>query len=185
MVQLLCGKAVGRGKLHQHLAVALYYGLSVDLVLPVILYFYRFCVLGLAVPHLLEGGALCRAYGSVHGLCQIAGAADIVHIVDALALCHTGAELLYLVLAHAVHEQVGTAVHQYRGAHSIVPVVVVCEAAERSLQTADGYGDVAEVFPQLLTVDNDRTVGALACNTACGICVIGALSLCGGVVCHH
>ena len=55
VVKLLGGETVGRGSLYQHhLAVTLYYGLSVDLVLPVILYFYSLCVLCLAVAHLLE-----------------------------------------------------------------------------------------------------------------------------------
>ena len=89
------------------------------------------------------------------------------------------------MFAHAVHEYVRTAVNEHRWAHSVVPVVIVGETAQRSLKTADSYWYVAEVLSQLLTVDDNSSVRAFACNAACGLCVIGTLALCGGIVSHH
>ena len=50
--------------------------------------------------------------------------------MDIFALCKAVAYLNYLVLAHTVHQQVGAAVLQNGGAHSIVPVIVVGEPPE-------------------------------------------------------
>ena len=108
-----------------------------------------------------------------------------MHIVYALPCRKTGAHLLYLVLAHAVHQQVGAAVNENRGAHCVVPVVIMCKAAERSLQTAYSYGDIPEVFAELLAVDYNCAVRALACHASCGVCVVGALSLSRSVVSYH
>ena len=144
--------------------MALYYGLSVDLVLPVILYLYRLCVFDLVIAHLFKGGALSSSYWSIHGLCQIAGAANIVDFVNVFPVCKPCAELLHLMLAHAVHEEVGAAVKEYGGTHSVVPVVVMCETPQRGFEPAYGYGNVSEVFTELLTVHYNCTVGAFACG---------------------
>ena len=106
--------------------------------------------------------------------------------MDILALCKAVAYLNYLVLAHAVHQQVGAAVLQNGGADCVVPVIIVGKPPERCFQTAQRHGHIIAVNSLYrLGIHYSRTVGALACSSACGVCVIGALFLCGGVMSHH
>ena len=107
---------------------------------------------------------------------------DITYI---FTICQSRTKLLYLMLSHAVHEQISTAVNENGRSYGIVPVVVMGETPQRCFKSADRYGDVAEVFTYLLTVDYHRTVGTFSRLSACCIRIIRALSLSGSVVCDH
>ena len=88
-------------------------------------------------------------------------------------------------LAHAEHQHVRAAVDQNRVAHAVVPVVVVREAAQRSLDAADGDGHVGICLANAVAIDDRRAVGAPAGLAAGGIGVLAARLLRGGVVVDH
>lgn len=65
------------------------------------------------------------------------------------------------MLAHAVDEDVGARVEQYRALELVLPVVVVGQATQARLDAADDDGGVLERLTDEVAVDRDGTVGAV------------------------
>ncbi len=160
-------------------------GLSVDLVLPIVLYLYCLRVLRFVLGNLLERGTLCSAERSIHRLCHVARTADVVYFGNILTVCKARTQLRDLVLAHAVQQQIRAAVGKNGRSYRIVPVVVVCEASERSLESADNYRYISVDLAKSPAIDDNGAVGTLSRDAACGIRIIGALSLCGSIMSYH
>ena len=63
-------------------------------------------------------------------------------------------------VAHAIHQQVGAALHEHRGFQPVAPVVIVGEPAQRGLDAANDYGGVwVELFEDF-GVGHNGIVGA-------------------------
>ena len=85
----------------------------------------------------------------------------------------------------AKHQQIGPAVEQHRTFNPITPVIVMRDAAQTGLDTADDDGDIAIGLFQSLAVDRDGSVKAFPRDVTGGIgIVIAAFSVRGVVVDH-
>ena len=89
------------------------------------------------------------------------------------------------LVAHAVHEQVGPAVDQYRGVERVAPVVVVGQSAQRCLDAADHDGRVRVERLEDARIDGHRAVGAESGLAAGRVGVVAAQAEVGRVVVHH
>ena len=89
------------------------------------------------------------------------------------------------MLAHAVGQEVGPTVEEHGTAHTVRPVVVVCEAAQTRLDAADDDRGMLIAFPDQIAVDRHRAVRTLPHDTARCIGVGLPVMLRDGVVIHH
>ena len=89
------------------------------------------------------------------------------------------------MLAHAVDEDVGARVEQYRALELVLPVVVVGQAAQARLDAADDDGGVLERLADEIAVDRDGTVGAVPLLATGGISVGVAAVLGHRIVVDH
>ena len=62
-------------------------------------------------------------------------------------------------LAHAEHQQVGGGIRKDAGEHAIIPVIVVCEAAQRCFNAAHGNRNIAIRLADEPAVYGQRAVG--------------------------
>ena len=112
-------------------------------------------------------------------------AAHVADLADRHAavkqLCHGDENLL----AHAVGDHVGAAVHKQRAAHLIVPVVVMRKTAQRRLDAAEDDRNIAVCLADTIGIDDGGAIGAQPRFAAGGIVVVGALFLRGGVMRDH
>ena len=76
------------------------------------------------------------------------------------------------LLAHSVEQDVGTALNQDRWLQGVLPIVVVGESAQRSLNTANQNGGVRKEFFENLRIGRNRIVGAEARSTASGVGIV-------------
>lgn len=89
------------------------------------------------------------------------------------------------MLAHAVDEDVGARIEQYRTLELVLPVVVVGQTAQARLDAADDDGSVLERLTDEIAVDRDGTVGAVTFLAAGGIGVGVAAVLGHRIVVDH
>lgn len=89
------------------------------------------------------------------------------------------------MLAHAVDEDVGARVEQYRALELVLPVVVVSQAAQACLDAADDDGSVLERLTDEVAVDRDGTIGAVPLLATGGIGVGMATVLGHRIVVDH
>ena len=101
------------------------------------------------------------------------------------AFCESFCDLYDLMLAHTEHQKVSVGIHQNGRADGVIPIVVMREASEGCLKTADAERNIAPYTADSLAVNGDGAVGTLARNAACGIIVVAALALGGGVMRDH
>ena len=85
---------------------------------------------------------------------------NVADSADGPSLLQFAAELHGILLAHAVKDDVGTAVAEDALVQPVLPVVVVGEAAQGSLNAAQNHGNVGEELFQDAGVDNGGIVGA-------------------------
>ena len=136
--------------------------------------------------YLIEGGAGDGVFRQGVGKgAKIAGSADIPHSGRVFPSRHAGGNFGHLVLAHAVDEKVRAAFRQNGGTHSVIPVIVVGKAAQRSLQPADNDGDIAVGLANEAAVDDGGAVGAQPCPAAGGVEILAAQAAGGGIVGDH
>ena len=88
-------------------------------------------------------------------------------------------------LPHPVVEQVGGGVYQDAGKEFVVPVVVVCQTAHRSLDAGDDDRCVGIELFEDARVDIGGTVGTEACLPTWGVGIVVSQTPSGGVVVHH
>ena len=87
------------------------------------------------------------------------GAVDIGDLIDGQPRVERVGDLDNRVLAHAVDENVGARVEQYRTLKLVLPVVVVGQTAQTRLDAPDDDGDVLKRLADEVAVDRDGSVG--------------------------
>ena len=113
------------------------------------------------------------------------GTVDIGDLVDGQSRVERVGDLDNRVLAHAVDEDVGARVEQYRALELVLPVVVVGQAAQACLDAADDDGGVLERLADEVAVDRDGTIGAVPLLATGGIGIGVAAVLCHRIVVDH
>ena len=187
MVQLCRGQGHGGGIVDEVLtAVGLDDRLAPDGVVLIVLHQVGGGV-GLLVPgHLLIGGHPDGGIpAGIRGVGGIAGALHLGDLPNRRPLGQQGSDLRHGPLAHAVDQDVGLGIEEDGAADLVLPVVVVGEAAEGGLQTADDDGDVPINFSDLIGVDDGGPVGAIPRPVAGGVGIVVAALPGGGVMGHH
>ena len=186
-VQFLGGKGQSGRVLHQvPLPVLLHHGPAGHMVLLLQLKAAGTGVGLFILRYLIEGGAGNGVFRQGVGKgAKIAGAADIPHSGRVFPSRHAGGNFGHLVLAHAVDEKVRAGIRQNGGTHSVIPVIVVGKAAQRSLQPADDDGDIAVGLSDQPAVDDGGAVGPQPCPAAGGIKILAAQAAGGGIVGDH
>ena len=89
------------------------------------------------------------------------------------------------LFSHAVHQKIGSGIHQDTSSDTVLPVVIVRHAAQRGLKATDENRHVAIGLSNAIAIDNDRTVGTVSHFPTGRIIVIAALFTRHGIVCHH
>lgn len=89
------------------------------------------------------------------------------------------------VLAHAVDEEVGTALDEYSWAELVLPIVVVSEPSETGLDAAEDDGDIGVELLQDAGVDDGGHIGAAARLSAWSEGIVVATSAASGIVVDH
>ena len=141
----------------------------------------------LIIAHVLERrerDVIKFAHGGV--TCDVARAGDVRHRAHGLLFLQPVSDLDRRCLAHAVDQQVGRGVEEDGAADGIVPVVVVCEAAQARLERAEDDRHVgAEGLARAVAVDDGRAVGPAAGALAGGVKILAAAALGRRVVRDH
>ena len=187
VVQLLPAQGTGGGIHHQQPPLAgLEHGAAPDGVVLVV-FDLRGAGVGLLVgADLLVGGAgrLMEAAAAIVGG-DIGRAWYVGDLLHRRLFGETAGDLRRGALAHTVDQQVGGGVEQDAPAHLILPVVVVGEAPQRRLQSADDDGRVGERLPRPVGIDDGRTVGTVSHLAAGAVQIPCAAALGHRVVGHH
>ena len=102
-----------------------------------------------------------------------------------VAVAHRRGYLLHDALAHAVDQQVGTAVDEDRGFERILPIVVVSEPPQRRFDAAHHHRRAGIEPFEDVGVGLDSVVGAEARRTARGVGVVAAQTFVGRIVVDH
>ena len=89
------------------------------------------------------------------------------------------------LLTHAIDEQVGSAIHQDAGAHTVLPIVVVRQASHTGLDASQEDGHVGEESFQDLRIDDGGVFGAHVGARVGRIGIVAAQAFVGGVFVHH
>ena len=153
--------------------------------------FLVFRALGLGVgvfvrAHLVEGGERDRCEGTVlRRPGQVSSPAHIRDLRDRRPALQPFRDLPRRTLAHAVNQQVRAGVDEDAAAHRVVPVIVVGEAPEARLQSADHDRHVRECLARPVRVDDHGAVGPAAGALSGGVKVLAAAFFRGGVVRDH
>ncbi len=113
------------------------------------------------------------------------GAVDIGDLVDGQSRVERVGDLDNRVLAHAVDEDVGARVEQYRALELVLPVVVVGQTAQARLDAADDDGSVLERLADEVAIDRDGSVGTVPLFAAGGVGVGVAAVLGHRIVVDH
>ena len=113
------------------------------------------------------------------------GAVDIGDLIDGQPRVERVGDLDNRVLAHAVDEDVGARVEQYRALELVLPVVVVGQAAQACLDAADDDGSVLERLADEVAIDRDGSVGTAPLLAAGGVGVGVAAVLGHRIVVDH
>ena len=192
LVHLFRAKGRHWGILHYNFVpVALNNGSAAHRVVLGLLNFAGFCVKPLALfvgnPHKLKGGALLRPRNRsvVGGVYRVACTQNIGKRGNILTRRQSVGDLGDVLFPHAVHKQIRARFDKHRGAHPVVPVVVMGEAAQGGLKPAYTYGNIGEKAFKPFCIDRNRPVGACTRFPARGIGVVASPFFGGGVVGDH
>ena len=93
-------------------------------------------------------------------------------------LCHG-------LLAHAIDEEVGTAIDEDRGHEPVLPVVVMGKASHGCLDATDDDGHIGVELLEDATVGDGTVVGTRPCPTLRRIGIIGTATFGGGIMVDH
>ena len=186
-VQLLPAQGTGRRVHHQRPALTgLEHGTAPDRVVLVIFDLGGAGVGRQVGAHVLVGGAVRPVELQLaHPVGDVGRAGHVGDVRHRRFLRQPPGDLHRGALAHAVYQQVGRGIEQDAAPHLVVPVVVVGEAAQGRLQSADDDGRVGERLTGAVGVDDGGPVGPLAHDTALAVKVAGAAALGHRVVGHH
>ena len=111
--------------------------------------------------------------------------ADLAQQFGVVSVAHGPRHLLYDPFAHAVDEQVGPRLDEYRGLERVAPVVVVRQAPQRGLDAADDHRNVGIEPFEDLRIDRHGVVGPESGLAAGRVGVVVPQAEVGCVVVHH
>ena len=143
------------------------------------------CVVELVGGKVVPAGQQVVVVDLVERTRAVDGAVDIGDLIDGQSRVERVGDLDNRVLAHAVDEDVGARVEQYRALELVLPVVVVSQAAQACLDAADDDGSVLERLTDEVAVDRDGTIGAVPLLATGGIGVGMATVLGHRIVVDH
>ena len=109
----------------------------------------------------------------------------LVNLVHGLAFGEGVGKFHDRAFAHAVENEVGTRIAEDALAQLILPVVVVADAAQRSLNTAQCHRYIGIEFLQYLCIDDRRIVGAHVVTGVGAESIFAAHSAVCRVAIHH
>ena len=102
-----------------------------------------------------------------------------------VAVSHGACHLLHYPLTHAIYQKVGTTLHQNRRLQSVVPVVVVCKATQRGLDTSHNNGNMGVEALENLGIYRYGIVGTEAGLATSRVGVVTAQADVGRIVVYH
>ena len=143
------------------------------------------CVVELVGGKVVPAGQQVVVVDLVERVGAVDGAVDVGDLVDEQARVERVGDLDDRVLTHAVDEDVGARVEQYRALELVLPVVVVGQAAQACLDAADDDGGVLERLADEVAVDRDGAIGSVSLFTARGVGIGVATMLGHRVVVDH
>lgn len=161
LVHLVCGERRRRRVLHHidAVGVGLYQAMTGDGVHVLLLHVKAACVVELVGGKVVPAGQQVVVVDLVERVGAVDGAVDIRNLVDGQPGIERVGDLDDRVLAHAVDEDVGARVEQYRALELVLPVVVVGQAAQACLDAADDDGGILKRLTDEVAVDRDGTIG--------------------------
>ena len=119
------------------------------------------------------------------GAAHEGGTAHIGDVVDRLTGRQAVRDLDDCALGIAIEQQIALRIDNDRAADFVLPVVVMRDASQRTLDAADDDRHILVGLATALRVDQRRTVGALAAFIARGIGVVAADLAIGGIPVDH
>ena len=171
---------------HEHaVGVGLYQAMPGDGVHVLLLHVKAARVVELVGGKVVPAGQQVVVVDLVERTRAVDGAVDIGDLVDGQSRVERVGDLDNRVLAHAVDEDVGARVEQYRALELVLPVVVVGQAAQTRLDAADDDGGVLERLADEVAVDRDGSIGTAPLLATRGIGVGVAAVLGHRIVVDH
>ena len=116
---------------------------------------------------------------------EIDGLREISDVADGLSLAESASQFERRFLTHAVGDHVGTGVEEYAWAQTVLPVVIVCQTAQRGLDASEHYGDIRKELLEDFGVDDGGVFRTHVVTAVGTIGVLGAQAAVGGVLVHH
>ena len=162
LVHLVGGERRRRRVLHHidAVGVGLYQAMTGDGVHILLLHVKAARVVELVDGKVVPAGQQVVVVDLVERVGAVDGAVDIGDLIDGQACVERIGDLDDRVLAHAVDEDVGARVEQYRALELVLPVVVVGQAAQACLDAADDDGGILERLADEVAVDRDGAIGS-------------------------
>ena len=187
LVHLVGGECRRRRVLHHidAVGVGLYQTMPGDGVHILLLHVKAARVVELVGGKIVPAGQQIVVVDLVERAGAVDGAVDIGDLVDGQPRVERVGDLDDRVLAHAVDEDVGARVEQYRALELVLPVVVVGQTAQARLDAADDDGNVLERLADEVAVDRDGTIGTAPLLATRGIGVGVAAVLGHRIVVDH
>ena len=187
LVHLVGGERRRRWVLHHidAVGVGLYQAMSGDGVHILLLHVKAARVVELVGGKVVPAGQQVVVVDLVERAGAVDGAVDIGDLIDGQSRVERVGDLDDRVLAHAVDEDVGARVEQYRALELVLPVVVVGQTTQARLDAADDNGGVLERLADEVAVDRDGAVGAVTLLATRGIGVGVAAVLGHRIVVDH
>ena len=184
----LVGRQRRRWRVLHHIdvvGVGLYQAVSGDGVHILLLHVKAARVVELVGGKVVPAGQQVVVVDLVERAGAVDGTVDIGNLIDGQSGVERVGDLDNRVLAHAVDEDVGARVEQYRALELVLPVVVVGQATQARFDAADDDGGVLERLADEVAVDRDGTVGTAPLLATGGIGVGVAAVLGHRIVVDH
>ena len=187
LVHLVGGECRRRRVLHHidAVGVGLYQAMSGDGVHILLLHVKAARVVELVGGKVVPAGQQVVVIDLVERAGAVDGAVDIGNLIDGQSRVERVGDFDDRVLAHAVDEDVGARVEQYRALELVLPVVVVGQATQACLDAADNDGGVLERLADEVAVDRDGAIGTVPLLATGGIGVGVAAVLGHRIVVDH
>ena len=110
---------------------------------------------------------------------------DIMQSREGFSGPQTSGYRAHRLLAHAIREDIGTALDENARPQTVLPIIVVGNATQGSLDTADNHGHVGIELFEYAGINDGGIVGSHACTAVGGISIVGAQPFVGRVVIDH
>ena len=187
LVHLVCGECCRRRVLHHidAVGVGLYQTMPGDGVHVLLLHIKTARVVELVGGKVVPAGQQVVVVDLVERTRAVDGTVDVGDLIDRQSGIERVGDLDDRMLAHAVDEDVGARVEQYRALELVLPVVVVGQAAQACLDAADDDGSVLERLADEVAIDRDGSVGTAPLLAAGGVGVGVAAVLGHRIVVDH